>query len=489
MGAFADGMKMGQNAYQMSLDNERQAAKDAREKILQGREDAKYARDQTQQAEEDNAVQHYGLLTSTGKRNDAGIQANDVDFEKAVAATGQGLPMPVAAPQQPEWTPATDLDRNQGLQGISRARRDWNGVAALQKEEKGLKWDQTFGERLKSYTGADDQIGQAAQYLNTTSKRVSMGDPDKNGVIRMSVVKPDGRADFVKLTRQDQAQLYAAAGMMDMDPVKALTIMSGVNKELAAAYAADNGIEFKLAEAADRSSGRAETKRHNQAVEGNDGARLGLARDSANRKNAQNLREFVDEKGNTVLLDVTGIQPDAQGRMPIPTGLRPKTARAEYTTADVIKLAEGLVGTPMPGTTGGGAPRNYDMNSAMVAARAQLGGSVDQGGGAPAVAPPARNRAAPIPTQSGSHAPTTAPTAKAPDVAAALAEIDARLALKGISEETRWNLMDQRNRLTASTGNTGRFGMTPAPRQYNWIGGTTTGLGSGTDIPALNMGY
>ena len=469
MGSFADGMKMGQNAYQMSLDNERQAAKDAREKVIQGREDATYERAQGQIKDEDAAVQQYGLLTTQGKRNDAGIQANDVDFEKAVQATGQGLPMPAAAPQQPEWTPATDLDRNQGLQGISRARRDWNGVAALQKEEKGLKWDQTFGERLKGYTGADDQIGQAAQYLNTTSKRVSMGDPDKNGVIRMAVVKPDGRADFLKLTKQDQAQIYAAAGMMDMDPVKALTIMAGVNKELASAVAADNGIEFKLAEAADKSSGREETKRHNRAVEGNDAARTRaivgrtpsepdpkLVAESnrlyaAYETATPEERKVIERQWNMVQGQIaTGM-----GKTMQLGGARGGAEKPQISNADLAGFYEKFGSAVSSFNDAKGNPMTVSqLTPAQVRAEAErFYGGQGASGGAPVVAAPPRARGiAPAVTQSGSHTPPPAPSRQDTTKAALIKDIDMRLGLRGISDETRIQLTEERQRLTGGRG-------------------------------------
>jgi hypothetical protein len=411
MGSFADGMKMGQNAYQQSLDNERQAAKDAREKVIQGREDATYNRAQAQIADEDSAVQQYGLLTTQGKRNDAGVQANDADFDMAVQATGQGLPMPTQMPVQQEWTKATDLDKNQGLQGISRARRDWNGVASLQKEEKGLQWDQTFGQRLKDYAGTEEQIGAAAVHLNSNSKRVSMGDPDKNGIVRVSVVKPDGRADFMKLSKQDQAQLYAAAGMMEQDPQRALTIMSGVNKELAAAVAADNGIAFKLAEAGDRSAGRVETARHNRVGESNDSARLAIARTTAGQQSSANMKEFIDPKGNTVIIDLSKVAQDKNGRLLGMDGLRPKGAPREFTQKDVIDLAATYTGQPDPD-----APKKQ-MNAqrAMQVARQELsGGMAQQGGGSVsdrliASLPMEDPRVAPAPATPGLKGPAPAP--------------------------------------------------------------------------------
>lgn len=375
-------------------DRQYEDEKRAREKVIQGREDKAYADAQSQLADVNTATQKYGLLSSTGKRNDAAVQANDADFDMAVQATGQGLQMPTAMPAQREWTPATDLDRNQGLQGIMRASRNWDGVHKLQKEEKGLRWDQTFGERLKSYTGSDEQAGQAAQYLNNTSKRVSMGTPDDKGIVRMSVVTPDGRADFLKLTKQDQAQLYAAAGMMEMDPQRALTIMSGVNKGLAEAIAADNDIEFKLGDAGSKAATQTELNRHNTATERIDNRRAQAAITLANRPLAANIREFKDATGKIVMLDISSLPRGTDGKIAIPAGLSPVKEKLPYTNKDVLDLAKELVGTPRAAGADG-KPRVHTLDSAMVAAENRLGvpsrGSAD---GAPVVAAPERNPSA-----------------------------------------------------------------------------------------------
>lgn len=99
----------------------------------------------------------------------------------------------------------------------------------------------------KEYTGDAAQIGQTAKYLNQNSQRISMGGRDEKGFVRLSVVKPDGEAEFLKLTRQDQSTLFAAGKIMEVHPMKALEMMAGVNKNLALAIAQENGMADKLA--------------------------------------------------------------------------------------------------------------------------------------------------------------------------------------------------------------------------------------------------
>ena len=107
--------------------------------------------------------------------------------------------------------------------------------------------DEIIKSSIKDYTGAPEQIESTARYLNQNSARISMGSPDAKGFVRISVVAADGTADFVKLTRQDQAQLYAAGRLLETNPAKALEIMGGVNKNLATAIAQENGLVGQLA--------------------------------------------------------------------------------------------------------------------------------------------------------------------------------------------------------------------------------------------------
>lgn len=184
---------------------------------------------------------------------------------------------------------ATGLDMNRAMLGVATAKKDIGAMQSLQTQGVELEWDDNFGKKLKEYTGSEEQIGATAQFVNDSSKRITLGDAGKDGVVRMAVVKPDGKADFLKLTKQDQAQLYAAGSMMEANPTKALTIMAGINKNLAAAVAADNGIEFKLAEVADKSAGRVETSLHNRETAAHQRGMLGVA-----QSNAQTNREYKD---------------------------------------------------------------------------------------------------------------------------------------------------------------------------------------------------
>ena len=119
-------------------------------------------------------------------------------------------------------------------------------------EQNKLKQEDEFLGSLKKfvseYSGDPGQVEQAMAYVNTRSKSITMGAPDpKTGVVELSVVQPDGSAMFSKLTRSEAAQLYAAARLMDTDPVRAMAVIDGVNSRLADAIARENNLFAALA--------------------------------------------------------------------------------------------------------------------------------------------------------------------------------------------------------------------------------------------------
>jgi hypothetical protein len=372
-------MKMGQNAYQMSLDNARQAAKDAREKILQGREDAKYARDQTQQAEEDNAVQQYGLLTSTGKRNDAGIQVNDEDFENAVRATGQGLPMPAAAPQQPEWTPATDLDRNQGLQAISRARRDWNGVHTLQKEATALNLDvgrKAELKRLKSLSPEQfaDVVGDAFSRDGSGIDAMLTYDPKTNKFLFASKVPGMPSQTLSRAELENYAMGIWEAGNGDFNSGMA-TVLSTMktNRELSNANY-DRSVDLAKGDAELYFKGRAQNNDDQRTRNSN--AELGLRRETANKPV---YTQLIGPDGKAVLVNNKSLK-EVDGVLQLPPGHTYPSQRPEIDQRAVVNLAESLVGSPVQGLAGTGAPQMHTPESAYQAALTQMYPGLAAGG-------------------------------------------------------------------------------------------------------------
>lgn len=178
-----------------------------------------------------------------------GLKSKLASYDVPDAHELQNVPDATAAGVQPRFDASqvkvsapSRSDSLRALQGVAIAKRDATSAASIGEQLRTAEDDDFIASALKGYTGAPEQIGGAAAYLNTNSKRVTMGAPDKNGFVRLSVVGTDGGAEFLKLNRQDQARLYAAAQLMERNPARAIEIMSSVNKELASAIAQENGL-------------------------------------------------------------------------------------------------------------------------------------------------------------------------------------------------------------------------------------------------------
>lgn len=278
---FASGFKMGSDIGFRRQDAERQKVLDDRATEEFGFRRAALQREQTDAANVDTAFANYnnvqaGISPDTQAQLSRTYGMNPQQVASAAQAGGveglrsrlTGYDTPdnydlqsggiaptdaVPRPVRPGFNAAglngsapTEISRIRGLELIAAARKDVASMERLGTARVGAEENALVTAAFKEYTGADDQIGQTAQYLNKNSSRVTMGKPDKDGFVRMSIVNADGGAEFLKLPKQDQAQLYAAAKLMESNPTKALAMMSGVNKELAAAIAVENGLTDKL---------------------------------------------------------------------------------------------------------------------------------------------------------------------------------------------------------------------------------------------------
>lgn len=265
----------------------------------------------------------------------------------AAPATGLRAPTmpdrPLTFNQAPTGAAAEDI-----LGRIALTRGDTAGFRGSQAAARGFREDDLFKSRLKEYTGSPEQIDSTMMYVNQNSKSVTMGEPDKDGFAQLSVVRPDGKAIFARLPMQDQAKLYAAAGLMEMNPQRAFDMMAGVNKDLALAIAAENNLNVDLTKAGnDVASKRGTLANQREGLDikrGQANATAGYYKtlaNKANRPQAGDLREFQDDKGNAVMVDITGLKRDPDGRVQMPQGLKPRTAKPEFTPkayAETVKL-------------------------------------------------------------------------------------------------------------------------------------------------------
>jgi hypothetical protein len=156
-----------------------------------------------------------------------------------------------------------------------------------------------FGQRMEEYTGSPEQLEESIKYVHANSNSLRIGMPGKDGFIDVSITKPDGHALFLKLPKQDQATVFAASKIMHMNPARALALMAGVNKELAAAVAAENGLTDHLVKNANDVAGKRgelSLSRERNSI-GREGLRIQSAR--LERDNMGVAQYFTDDKGNT----------------------------------------------------------------------------------------------------------------------------------------------------------------------------------------------
>jgi hypothetical protein len=233
---FADGFRTGANLVNQYRAGQREdeafklrQAEAARAEEQFGWQRAAQERAQKQASDLDGLTQQLrGLHPSQGYAPGTSLQAPpgyDPDMgpkvpeglaEATAAIPSQGIK--IAVP--PTGAAATELMRNMAL-----VKGDLGAATTLENRAKDQKWEEAFAGALQEYTGAPEQIGPTAKFMNRKSGSVTMGPPDKNGVVRISVVKPDDDATFLELSRPQQAQLYAAAKLMSVDPQRALSIM------------------------------------------------------------------------------------------------------------------------------------------------------------------------------------------------------------------------------------------------------------------------
>lgn len=169
------------------------------------------------------------------------------DAEQAPAVPSSGLRAALDTRRAPTFNAApTRADAEEVLARIAAVKGDTTGFRAARDAATRFREDDLFKTKIKEYTGAPEQIGSFVGFVNNNSKSVTLGLPDRRGFADMSIVTPTGDAVFAKLSRADQAKLYAAVGLMDMNPTKALEMIAGVNKDLAAAVAVDNGLTINV---------------------------------------------------------------------------------------------------------------------------------------------------------------------------------------------------------------------------------------------------
>lgn len=298
----------------------------------------------------EDATQNLDRITNVGIQNPEAIKANDADFDMAVEATGRGLAMPAAAPQQPEWRKATGLELNDAQARLAAAKGDIAGMETLRLGRKGIE----FEEGYKKYTDEWSKMDDAAKgalidklSLDAGVKGYGSWVPGKGKTAGyMNYMAPG--ADPVKLSAKEAGDLFVLTNLMQIDPIRARAEMDKVSDKVRTVAAQAFDAQSKGVTANN-------TAAHYAAQDANDAARTaaqgqyyGALRDRANRPQAGDLQKFQDAKGNAVLVDVTGLKRNPDGTVQMPTGLRPINARPEMSMGDVTARAKAYVESGMP---------------------------------------------------------------------------------------------------------------------------------------------
>ena len=265
-------------------------AEEARKETLFNQEQEQYKRKLGIQQGTDAAFGSYKALQNgvyDGSKADFGAvnpaaDAGPVQGVAPIGAVGGG-----AIPKRA----ASRRDMLDARKNIAVAAQDYGSLGKLEEESRGVEWDDTFAKHIKGYSGSPEQIADAAKHINTNSKAITLHDPDKQGFRQMSVVAPDGTATLLKLGKHDQAQLWAASQMMDLDPQRALAIMHGIDKNLAAAVAAENGIVDKVGQ-------HQNTMAYNKGQLAIANERTGIARAAAGSKTRELDQQTVEKLNN-----------------------------------------------------------------------------------------------------------------------------------------------------------------------------------------------
>lgn len=338
VGSYGDGLDLARARRKAD-------AEEARKETLFNQGQEQYRRKLGIQQEEDSAAADVTSLASVGAVNYGGetgargVQTAEGDSLREVRRTG--LPASEARTGAAAVTArkADALDNNLALTRLAAARRDSTALQQLTKDRPEAEYGRGMTEKTAAYSGDEAQIAEAIKHINTNHKILTFGDPDKHGMRPMSATMPDGRALFLQLSKAEQARLWAAAQNMGTHPQQALRDIAAINKNLATALAADANVDLEVNKGRTEQFKAASMDDFHRASIANDAARIGVARAAANNR-PQNVREFVDAKGNSVLVDLSQMPRDKDGVVQIPQGLRPPRARPEFTPKDVSDYIE-----------------------------------------------------------------------------------------------------------------------------------------------------
>lgn len=277
-----------------------------------------------------------GEITSSPSAARAGLAApRSASLSSApTAESAQGFrvsPMALA----PQTLAESERERIYG--NVARIKGDIAGMRQADQNRRAFEYKETFSRYAKEFDSDDaGQVDLAIRQLNTTDGVVTIGDPDKKGYRELSYVDADGKGKFTKLSRAEQAQLYAAGQMMGSHPEESLAKIREINKELGDALArrntsvigvtgANNQVNNLRNDDTRGDEALAETKRSNLVREGLSRAQL-ASQERARREAAsfrqQQGRQYIIENGDGQRAIYTPTNFDRNGTALLPQGYR-----------------------------------------------------------------------------------------------------------------------------------------------------------------------
>lgn len=402
MGSFDSGMQLGLRAWNMA-------------------EDARLRQEQEDRLKREADLRNEALQYELSRR-----RAKDTAFEDlARRARGEAPPTAVT---NPDWAPGEggpSITADQQLppaQGLPLSRSaitreagqialrfgDLDTFSKAQDAAKALEIEDVFNKGVKRFTDDPTYADRLYREVNLGSSRFTVSpmlgrDGKPNGYTQLSVVRPDGTAAFKQLSKAQLGRVAGAIALMEAGYAnEALRHLEAVDKDVAAAVAAENNLSLEG------------TKANNQATHWSQQDDINRLRLDIERQNARIGRlgspiQMVDKDNNPVLVVPTLTAKGIEFHQPqLPPGLQfpinPKV---------IEERAAALVNTPDPRN-----PRKkLTPAEAYNVAREQLYRGVS--GGLPVVPPPPR-----YPTPA--PAPTTGPASPAAGAAAWLPQNDPR---------------------------------------------------------------
>lgn len=256
-------------------------------------------------------VPQLGLTTGV-KLGGEGMKVQSGEGMQPKQQLGLAPAKKLTANKAPERGAASNI-----LAEIALLKGDHEGFARHKQTAADFDYEDGYNSHMKTALSADDKqraslFSPLVGYLNTNSKQLTIGKEDKKGFRDVSITTADGEAMFARLSKQDQAKLYAAHMMMESNPTKAMAVMQSVNKDLAAAIAADNNLYGDITKTNNDTAGKrhtaqhqddtlAETARYRKGVLANAERGLRLQEDRANRESWS--VQGADDNGNAVLVN------------------------------------------------------------------------------------------------------------------------------------------------------------------------------------------